>query len=143
MNAYVVDASVAVKWVLPTADEQLVPEAVDLLENHTLGRTQLLVPDLFWVECANGLWKSLRKGRVSEADAQSGLAALKAYNIITVASPNLIEMAFANAASLGCSVYDSLYVALAVEFEIPLVTADEKLVSSLAGRVPVKWLGAI
>ena len=143
MKGYVVDASVAVKWILPTQNEELVSEAVDLLERHTIGRTQLLVPDLFWVECANVLWKSIRKGRCSKADAQTGLAKLKAYTIITVSSANLIERAFANSVSYGCSVYDSLYVALAADLGIPLVTADQKLVNALAVSFPVKWLGAI
>ena len=43
----------------------------------------------------------------------------------------------------GRNVYDSIYVVLAVEAEAQLVTADEKLAHALAGRFPVKWLGAI
>ena len=43
----------------------------------------------------------------------------------------------------GWSVYDSIYVVLAVEAEAQLVTADEKLANALAGHLPVKWLGAI
>jgi len=43
----------------------------------------------------------------------------------------------------GRSVYDSIYVVLAVEAEAQLVTADEKLANALAGHFPVKWLGAI
>jgi predicted nucleic acid-binding protein len=40
-------------------------------------------------------------------------------------------------------VYDSIYVALAVEMDGHLVTTDEKLVNALSGRLPVIWLGAI
>jgi predicted nucleic acid-binding protein len=41
------------------------------------------------------------------------------------------------------SVYDSLYVALAVQAKTEFVTADERLADALAARLPVKWLGAI
>jgi predicted nucleic acid-binding protein len=41
------------------------------------------------------------------------------------------------------SVYDSIYLALAVESAGQLFTADEKLVNALAARLPIIWLGAI
>jgi predicted nucleic acid-binding protein len=127
---------------LPVENEKLVSEAVDLLDLHTLGKTELLVPDLFWTECGNVLWNAVRKGRCSKPIAERGLATLKAYNLITIASVALIKRAFEIAYSFDRTVYDSLYVALAVEHGIELVTADLKLVNALAIRFPVKWLGA-
>jgi len=41
------------------------------------------------------------------------------------------------------TVYDSLYVALAVHSSAQFITADERLANSLAVRFPVKWLGAL
>jgi predicted nucleic acid-binding protein len=143
VTACVVDASVAAKWVLPSAGEELVSEAVHLLDLNALGQTVLLVPDLFWAECGNVLWRAVRTGRCSKAVSESGLATLKAHNLITIATATLVEKAFTIATTFHCSVYDSLYVALAVEFGLQLVTADQKLSNALAGRFPVKWLGAI
>jgi predicted nucleic acid-binding protein len=40
------------------------------------------------------------------------------------------------------SVYDCLYVALAIQFKVQMITADERLANALAARFPVKWLGA-
>jgi predicted nucleic acid-binding protein len=40
------------------------------------------------------------------------------------------------------TVYDSLYVALAMQSQSVLITADERLANALAARFPVKWLGA-
>jgi predicted nucleic acid-binding protein len=42
----------------------------------------------------------------------------------------------------GRKVYDSLYVALAVQTKSEMITADERLANALAARFPVKWLGA-
>jgi predicted nucleic acid-binding protein len=143
VNASVVDASVAAKWVLPSAQEKLVSEAVHLLDLNARGETELVVPDLFWAESGNILWKAVRNGRCSRAVAVNGLATLKAHNLITVASAGLLEQAFMIAVAFNCSVYDSLYLALAVEFGVQLVTADEKLVNAVTGHFPVKWLGAL
>jgi predicted nucleic acid-binding protein len=63
--------------------------------------------------------------------------------IITLPSKPLVEMAFDIGRQFRCSVYDSLYVALAVSIDASLVTADERLVNSLAPRFPVRWLGAL
>jgi predicted nucleic acid-binding protein len=52
--------------------------------------------------------------------------------------PDALEIAFA----YDRSVYDSLYVALAIQFKTEMITADERLANALASRLPVKWLGA-
>ena len=143
MKAWVVDASVAVKWILPAAHENLADQAVHLLGQHTLGQIELVVPDLFWAECGNVLWKAVRTGRCAKPVAEHGLAKLKAYRLITVGASSLIERAFSIASTFNRSVYDSLYVALATEYGVRLVTADERLVNALAGHFQVSWLGSI
>ena len=40
------------------------------------------------------------------------------------------------------SVYDCLYIALAIRYDAEMITADERLANSVAARLPVKWLGA-
>jgi predicted nucleic acid-binding protein len=55
----------------------------------------------------------------------------------------LLEEAFSIALTFDRTVYDSLYVALAVRLKADLVTADERLANALAAHLPVKWLGAM
>jgi len=55
----------------------------------------------------------------------------------------LLDRAFDIATAFERTVYDCLYVALAVQSHAQLVTADERLANSLAACFPVKWLGAI
>jgi predicted nucleic acid-binding protein len=138
----VVDANVAAKWFLPSKNEPLADEAFHLLRRYMNGEVRILVPDLFWAEVGNVLWKSVRMGRCTESAARAALGSLRDRNLTTMPSLALIEEAFAIATTFGRTVYDALYVALAVRSQAQLVTADEKLANALAARFPVKWLGA-
>jgi predicted nucleic acid-binding protein len=60
-----------------------------------------------------------------------------------VPSLKLLDNAFQIATAHGRTVHDSLYAALAVDTNSKLITADERLVKSLAAHLPVRWLGAI
>jgi predicted nucleic acid-binding protein len=143
VTSFVLDASVAAKWFLPPATEALSPEAHTLLEGHQRGNTEFIVPDVFWAETGNIFWKAVRTGRIARADAEKSLFVLRSGRITTISSVTILDMAFRIAVGFGRTFYDSLYVALAVESNIHMITADEKLVSALAGRFPLKWLGAI
>jgi predicted nucleic acid-binding protein len=143
VSLFVVDASVAAKWVLPAADEILVDEAFELLRRYSDGQIRFVVPDLFWVEVANVLWKSVRRRRWTNAMAAAALANLRERNLPTAPSLTLLEDAWNLATTYDRTVYDCLYVALARRTRAQFVTADEKLANALAAHLPVKWLGAI
>ncbi len=143
MNTIVVDASVAAKWCLPGSDESLVDEAADLLSRYAKGELRFIVPDLFWSELGNILWKAVRQGRCSRSAAESAILAIQDRNLPTISTVELLQHAFAIATGFGRTFYDSLYVALAVAFKAQLVTADERLANALAAYLPVKWLGSV
>jgi predicted nucleic acid-binding protein len=143
LSAYVLDASVAAKWVLPQTGETLVFEADKLLQGFTEGGVQFVVPDLFWAEIGSVLWKSVRTRRVSNEWASYALEGLVKQNFPTFASPPLLEVAFGIALAYNRTVYDCLYVALAVQSNRPFVTADERLANVLAAHFPVRWLGSL
>jgi len=143
MTLVVVDASVAAKWFLPARGETLVDEAFHLLRRYAKGELQLVVPDLFWAELANIFWKAIRQRRWQKPAAERALASLDARKLPTVSSRSLLDVAFAIATAFDRSVYDALYVALAVHSKTEFVTADEKLANALAAQWPVKWLGAV
>lgn len=50
MSLFVIDASVAAKWILPARGEPLSIEALDLLGRYVSGDARFVVPDLFWAE---------------------------------------------------------------------------------------------
>jgi len=143
VTSYVLDASVAAKWFLPPAHETLVPEAQRLLGDYAEGKLRFLVPDLFWPEFGNILWKATRQGRISQKSAEDAIAALEKPGIPTTSGLPLLREAYLLAAAFERTVYDSIYVTLAVLSAAPLITADERLANALASRFPVRWLGSL
>jgi predicted nucleic acid-binding protein len=143
VTSVVVDASVAVKWCLPSLREELVAQAEELLASSRREEVQFLVPDLFWVELANALWKAVRRNEISSNNAASAISFVRDLDIATVPSIDIVPQALDLAISHGRTVYDSLYVALAMQSKSEMITADERLADALAARFPVKWLGAL
>jgi predicted nucleic acid-binding protein len=143
MNAWILDASVAAKWFLPPGDETLVEEALSILTEFGSGRCRLMVPDLFWAEMSNILWKAARTGRITRRIAQEATDELLALNLETRTSKALAGDALRLALAYDRPVCDSIYVALSVITARPLLTADERLVNALGHKFPVRWLGAV
>ena len=142
MKAFIVDSSVVAKWLPPLNNEPLASEARVLLADWTRGKIELSVPDLLLIEVANVLWKATRAGRCKAVEARAALKILISCGLPVAASATLLETA-----RIGIeyerTVFDSIYVALAVESGRELITADEKLANALAAYFPVKWIGVI
>lgn len=138
MSVYVVDANVVAKWFVP---ERLSEEARGLLD----GVHELATPDLLWPEIGNVLWKKSRAGELTPGEAVGIVRALERLPLTVFPSRVLLEAALEVALRTGRTVYDSLYLALAVALECRLVTADERLANAMAGGPlarHVVWVGA-
>ena len=142
MTTLVLDASVAIKWAMPMAHEPLADESLRLLKRYVASEVEFIVPDVFWAEVGNVLWKGTRQRRWRQDEAEAVAAELKARDFATVSSVILLPEALRIAFAYDRSVYDCLYVALAVQSKTNVITADERLASALAAHLPVKWLGA-
>lgn len=143
MNTYVLDASVAAKWMLPAGGEDLHEEAAEWLERLLGNQISLVVPDLFWIETSNLIWRAVRIARITKQEGVRALSDLRDRGLETVSSLALLSSALEIAFSYNRSVYDSVYVALAKDRDTLVITADEKLANAVAAHLPVKWLGAI
>jgi predicted nucleic acid-binding protein len=143
LNRFVLDATVALKWAVPPVNEPLVSESLQLLRQYANGEIDFLVPDVFWAEVGNVLWKGSRQQRWSQATAEHIAAEMKAQKFMTVPSLALLAGALKIAFTYDRAVYDCLYVALAIESKTEMITADERLANALASYLPVKWLGAL
>jgi len=141
VKAFVVDASVAAKWASPGVIEPLADRADRFLRAYVAGSLQVLVPDLFWLEMGNFLWKAAKRGEITAILARRGLETMLDRGFPTVPSRAVLPEALKIAVDFGRTVYDSTYVALAVSTGTELITADERLVNALGSRFPVRWLG--
>jgi predicted nucleic acid-binding protein len=143
LTGFILDASVAAKWILPSAQEPFLTQADRILQEYLAGRCDLTVPDLFWSEMGNILWKAARMGRIVAGSCQPALDKLSRLELTTIPSAPLLKRAMDIAIAHNHSFYDCEYVALAVESDVPLLTADERLANALAARFPIRWLGAL
>ena len=127
----VVDASVAVKWIIP---EVLSDQASSLR-----GRTDpLLAPDLLLPEAANALWKKPMRREITAREAAQAIDLLMASGLDLRPSGPLLGRALTVARRLRHPVYDCLYVALAQAEGATLITADRRLLARIArGRTRV------
>lgn len=124
----VVDASVGIKKFII---EPLTPKVDQLFAHLNDPNAELYVPDLFYVECTNILWKYVRAGLYDSAEAQANLADLQLLRFTATPTTALIREAFPLSIAYGISAYDACYVALSQLNNAPLLTQDQRLVNTL------------
>jgi predicted nucleic acid-binding protein len=143
LKLYVLDASVAIKWVLPEIQEPFSVHAKEVMEQAMSGDLGLVVPDIFWAELGNVIWKAVRKGRIDREGAAKAMEALMSIDVQEMATRSLMPIALETAINSKIAVYDACYVELANRLDIALVTADQSLYLKAAATLPVVWIGAI
>jgi predicted nucleic acid-binding protein len=125
----VVDGSVATKWYFAEPGHA---GADRLLAEGIAGERELLAPDLLVPEFVNVLWKRVRRGECSSGAAAEILALFAVDCPALVPSSELAERALELALASGHPAYDCFYLALALEREASLATADRALARAAA-----------
>lgn len=136
----VIDASVGIKLVIAEAGS----DAAHALFSHaadTAG-SRLYVPDLFFTECANVLWKYVKRFGYPAKDARKSIERLFGLGLVKLETDLFLEKAFGIAVAHEISVYDACYMAASKHVCAPLITADERLIKKLAKiACPPRLLG--
>ena len=130
---YVLDASVALKWVLPEPDS---PKAVALRDDFQRHIHELLAPDVFVVEVAHALSRAERRRIIQPPEGGRRLADILRTLPQLHANLPLLPRAFEISSNMHIGVYDCLYVALAERERCQLVTADDRLVRNVQPQFP-------
>ena len=136
----IIDASVGIKLFLvePLSDRADALFA-NLMDDPP---SQFYVPDLFFIECTNILWKYVQRFGYSADAARQNVADLARLPLQIISTAALVEVALDLSVEHGSTAYDSAYVALAQQLSLPFVTADEALVRRFENTdLDVRFLG--
>jgi len=132
---FVVDASA----ILPIVDvEPCSPRAERWFAAAQEYAEHSITVDLFDAECANGLWKRVRRESWSLDDALEALGRILELPYRRIPLRALIEDALDLGVTLELAVYDACYVALAEAIGCPLLTADQRLAAAPGPRCPIE-----
>lgn len=124
---YVLDSNVAAKWLLREPDSA---KACHLRGDYRQSIHELIAPDVLPVEVGHALTRAERQGRISQSDS------LNLWLDMMMTAPRffaylaLMPRALALSSQARIGVYDCLYVALAENEQCPVVTADQRLLST-------------
>lgn len=133
----VVDASVALKWVVTEPGSE---EAAALLDELATGAVALLAPEHLVGEVAGGLRQRVAQQVLTAEDAGAALDAIARLDLTLVGGVGRWFRCLAAALDWGLTPYDALYLLLAKDFDAEFVTADERLHAAATG-IPVRLLG--
>jgi predicted nucleic acid-binding protein len=125
MKARVVDASVIAAAMF---QEQHAASARKILEN---GET-LLAPDLIFSEIANVIWKRFIRNEINANEADQLLEDFLKLPLHIVFSSGLVDSALRLAIQTRSTVYDCLYLALAIREKTEMVSAEQRLANALS-----------
>lgn len=119
----VVDASVAVKWFVP---EEHTDHSLSILAANR----DVIAPDLLRLEVANTLLKKHRRGELDQVECIEALSLVD--EIVEFHDVADSAHAFGLAVEHQLSAYDGAYVAVALETDGVLITADRKILDAIA-----------
>lgn len=125
--AFVLDCSVTMAWVFP--DEA--SESTNTLR-ESLVKDSAVVPVLWRIEVGNVLLVATRRGRITEDDwprIRDDLEALP-IDIDPESCVRVLDSVLPIANEHDLSVYDAMYLELALRLGLPLATLDQGLVAA-------------
>jgi predicted nucleic acid-binding protein len=135
----VIDASVAVKWVLAETGGAA---AEEILQQYGEGKVQLIAPRLLSAEVASAISTRCRRKLLTPSGAQKAYGFFEAVKPILVDESSLMHKALSLAVDHHLSFWASVYLAVAIAFRADLVTADARFYRSTSRHYPfVRMLG--
>jgi predicted nucleic acid-binding protein len=121
----VVDANVAIKWVI---DQPLRDRAREIVAR----RISVVAPSMFVAETATALWKYVRAGEIDEHQARQGLSLVLGQISLFEQDAILADEALQIGLQLNYAPYDCFYLVLAMQRGVPLVTVDQRFINRIA-----------
>jgi predicted nucleic acid-binding protein len=125
---YVIDTNIAIKLLIP---DPLSTKAETLFLHLQQPQSQFFIPDLFYIELTNVLWKYVRTNQYPADQVQTALQRIQSLPLNVTPTKDLMIEAANLSLKHNISAYDAAYVALSQRINVPLLTLDNKLVTAL------------
>ena len=123
----ILDCSVIAKWFFPSEEDSEI--ALKIKNLFISKEISVSVPMLIYYEINNLIKTAIKGLRVNDKLAKEAYSGFLELDLIAYSSKELMEMTLEKAVSLDVSSYDASYLALAEYLNIPLITADQKLIN--------------
>jgi predicted nucleic acid-binding protein len=136
MKEFVIDASVAIKWLfLEKGSEQ----SEKLLEKFSF----FFAPSLFLIEMDAVITKKVRKRKLDIKEVSHKIKQVRNLPYKIVQYENIFQLSCELATSLPLTLYDSTYIATAIEHHAVLYTADQRLANGLLNTTLNEYVKSI
>ena len=119
----VVDASVAVKWILPEPGSSA---ATALRDDDP----DLIAPSLIAAEIGSALWRAAQSGSIKRSEAIEAIDSTLLWFQALIPLEDIRIRALTLAIELRHPIYDCFYLALAERESAPLVSFDETMIAA-------------
>ncbi len=136
MSNFVIDASVAAKWLFLEKGSE---EAQDLLGKFDY----FYAPDLFRIELESIITKKVRKKELSAEEAPVKKKQISRLPVRFMNYQKLSDIAFDISVMLPVTLYDACYIATAILTSSTFYTADERLVNGLSTTPLAKYVRSV
>lgn len=124
MSIPVIDACVGIKWFLPEANHE---KAGAILNNYN----SMIVPDLFFIEMDAIITKKVRQKLVKRKDAYQMYEEIRNIPFEVIPYKLISKIALDLSVALPITQYDACYLAVAIEFNQKVFTADKRFVNGM------------
>jgi predicted nucleic acid-binding protein len=130
--AYVPDASIVARWEL--RNPPYLEPALRVFGDFDAERIELLAPHNLLVEVSGAIHHAMLTSLISPEQVEARIQDVLDLAIPTLQIDDLLLPAHRLSRRLGCSFYDSLYLAVSDLTGYPFLHADGRLHRTLAGR---------
>ena len=130
MTRFVLDNSVAMRWLMPSVRKPDQKYAEKVLES--MGDAVALVPELWHLEASNVLLRSERNGEVTSGEVEAFIS--RVDNLSIRVDSSTWKQAFGSTMSLAraynLTSYDAAYLELAIRKSLMLASLDKALTNA-------------
>jgi predicted nucleic acid-binding protein len=132
---YVVDTSIVVQRFVV---DSFTPQVKALFSQLQTG-VELVIPEFCLLECTNVFWKQVRFQGMTVSEAESLTSDLLAAPLRVEWASSLLQQALQIGTVHQLAIYDSIFIALAQQLDVPLISVDERQVrAAIAQNVTIK-----